>query len=51
MLEANRDKFPQPASCSRSTKFGGWDNVEKEFFDEENGSIFEIQRELGNPTE
>jgi sulfate/thiosulfate transport system substrate-binding protein len=51
VLEANRDKFPEPSALFTIDKFGGWDVVEKEFFDEENGSIFEIQRELGNPTE
>jgi sulfate/thiosulfate-binding protein len=50
-LEANRDKFPEPASLFTIEKFGGWDVVEKEFFDEKDGSIFEIQRELGNPVE
>ncbi len=51
VLETNRDKFPEPEALFTIDKFGGWDVVEKEFFDEENGSIFEIQRELGNPTE
>jgi sulfate/thiosulfate transport system substrate-binding protein len=51
VLEANRDKFPEPKALFTIEKLGGWDVVEKEFFDEENGSIFEIQRELGNPTE
>lgn len=50
-LEANRDKFPEPASLFTIEKFGGWDVVEKEFFDEKDGSIFKIQRELGNPVE
>jgi sulfate transport system substrate-binding protein len=49
--EANRDKFPEPKDLFTIEKFGGWDKVETDFFDEENGSIFEIQRELGNPTE
>jgi sulfate/thiosulfate transport system substrate-binding protein len=51
VLEANRDKFPEPTALFTIERFGGWDKVETEFFDEENGSIFEIQRELGNPTE
>jgi len=51
VLEANRDKFPEPSALFTIEKFGGWDKVETDFFDEENGSIFEIQRELGNPTE
>ena len=51
VLETNRDKFPEPSALFTIEKFGGWDKVETELFDEENGSIFEIQRELGNPTE
>jgi sulfate transport system substrate-binding protein len=51
VLEANRDEFPEPSALFTIEKFGGWDKVEADFFDEENGSIFEIQRELGNPTE
>ncbi len=51
VLESNRDKFPEPSALFTIEKFGGWDKVETDFFDEENGSIFEIQRELGNPTE
>ena len=51
VLETNRDKFPEPSALFTIDKFGGWDKVETDFFDEENGSIFEIQRELGNPTE
>ena len=51
VLEANRDKFPEPKTLFTIDELGGWDKVETDFFDEENGSIFEIQRELGNPTE
>ena len=51
VLKTNRDKFPEPSALFTIEKFGGWDKVETDFFDEENGSIFEIQRELGNPTE
>jgi sulfate/thiosulfate-binding protein len=51
VLEANRDKFPEPKALFTIDEFGGWGEVEEKFFDEENGSIFDIQRELGNPTE
>ena len=51
VLEQNRDKFPEPANLFTIDEFGGWSAVADEFFDEENGSVFEIQRELGNPTE
>ncbi len=51
MLEANRDKFPEPSELFTIDDFGGWDKVQTDFFDPENGSIVEIERELGNPTE
>jgi ABC-type sulfate transport system substrate-binding protein len=51
VLEANRDKFPEPKALFTIARFGGWDVVEKELFDEQDGSVFEIQRELGNPVE
>jgi len=51
VLEANRKKFPEPEALFTIDEFGGWGKVETDFFDEENGSIFDIQRELGNPTE
>src|SRR6218665_1757701 len=51
VLETNRDKFPEPSKLFTIEKFGGWDKVETDFFDADNGWIFEIQRELGNPTE
>jgi sulfate/thiosulfate-binding protein len=51
VFESNKDKFPEPAELFTIADFGGWADVEDKFFDEENGAIFEIQRELGNPTE
>jgi sulfate transport system substrate-binding protein len=51
VLEQNADKFAEPANLFTIDEFGGWSKVADEFFDEENGSVFEIQRELGNPTE
>ena len=51
VLEANADEFPEPANLFTIDEFGGWSKVADEFFDDENGSVFEIQRELGNPTE
>jgi sulfate/thiosulfate transport system substrate-binding protein len=47
----NKDKFPEPAALFTIEKFGGWADVDEKFFDAENGAVFEIQRELGNPTE
>ncbi len=51
VLQENADKFPEPANLFTIDEFGGWSVVADEFFDEENGSVFQIQRELGNPTE
>ena len=48
---ADEGKFPTPKGLFTIDRFGGWEAVEAQFFDAENGSIFEIQRELGNPTE
>jgi sulfate/thiosulfate-binding protein len=51
VLGAFPDKFPEPNALFTIEEFGGWAEVEDKFFDEENGAIFDIQRELGNPTE
>jgi sulfate/thiosulfate transport system substrate-binding protein len=51
VLEQNADKFPEPANLFTIDEFGGWSVVADQFFDEEKGSVFAIQRELGNPTE
>jgi sulfate transport system substrate-binding protein len=42
--EAN---FPTPPNLFEIGKFGGWDKVRAEFFDPENGSVAEIEEELG----
>ena len=51
VLNAYTDKFPEPESLFTIQEFGGWAEVEDKFFDAENGAIFDIQRELGNPVE
>jgi sulfate/thiosulfate transport system substrate-binding protein len=51
VANAYTDKFPEPKSLFTIERFGGWADVEDKFFDEENGAIFDIQRELGNPVE
>jgi sulfate transport system substrate-binding protein len=43
--------FPQPASLFTIADVGGWDSVQKEFFDRENGFMAKVQEELGQPTE
>ena len=51
VLKENADKFPDPPGLFTIDDFGGWSRVADEFFDEENGSVFKIQQELGNPTQ
>jgi sulfate/thiosulfate-binding protein len=51
VLKENADKFPTPPNLFTIEDFGGWTKVADEFFDEENGSVFKIQEELGNPTQ
>jgi sulfate transport system substrate-binding protein len=46
----DEQNFPTPAKLFEIDKFGGWDNVRAEFFDPENGSVAEIEEELGVST-
>jgi ABC-type sulfate transport system substrate-binding protein len=50
--EARRpEAVPDPEStCSTSAKFGGWGKVNDQFFDEESGSVAQIETELGVST-
>ena len=48
---AGADKFPQPKDLFEITKFGGWDKVNSEFFDPENGTVAEIFQSQGKSTE
>ena len=50
MLKENEDKFPAPPGLFTIEDLGGWETVATEFFDPENGSVAEIERELGVPT-
>ena len=43
--------FPTPASLFTIADFGGWDTVQKQFFDRETGFMADVQRELGQPTQ
>ena len=47
----NEDKFPTPPDLFTIADLGGWDKVTTEFFDPENGSIAEIEANLGVATE
>ena len=49
-LKENADKFPTPKGLFDIESLGGWDEVTTEFFDPENGSVAEIERNLGVST-
>ena len=51
VLKQHASEFPTPANLFTIDEFGGWEVVADEFFDDKTGSVFEIQQELGNPTE
>jgi sulfate/thiosulfate transport system substrate-binding protein len=44
------DKFPKPADLFEITKFGGWDKVNTDFFDPENGIVAKIFQDQGKST-
>ena len=48
---ADEKRFPTPAKLFEIDKFGGWDKVRADFFDPENGSVAQIEEELGVSTE
>jgi len=43
-------KFPTPNDLFTIKEFGGWDKVNDEFFDDTNGKVAEIEKELGVST-
>ena len=45
------EKFPTPPGLFTIDDLGGWDEVLVKFFDEENGVVTEIERNLGVSTE
>jgi sulfate/thiosulfate transport system substrate-binding protein len=47
---ANESEFPTPPKLFEIDRFGGWDKVRAEFFDPENGSVAQIEEELGVAT-
>ena len=51
VLKDNADKFPTPPGLFTIEDLGGWDQVTTDFFDPENGSVAEIERNLGIATE
>jgi sulfate/thiosulfate-binding protein len=44
------DEFPEPQNLFEITKFGGWDKVNDEFFDPEQGVVAEIFQSQGKST-
>ena len=51
VLAEFEDEFPVPSGLFTIEDLGGWETVATDFFDPENGSIAEIERELGVATE
>jgi len=43
-------EFPTPDQLFKISKFGGWGKVNDDFFDDESGSVAEIEKELGVST-
>jgi sulfate transport system substrate-binding protein len=43
--------YPDPPGLFTIADLGGWETVNEEFFDSENGVIADINREMGAPTE
>ncbi len=43
--------FPEPPDLFTIADLGGWETVNEEFFDSENGIVADINREMGAPTE
>jgi sulfate/thiosulfate transport system substrate-binding protein len=43
-------QFPTPDDLFTIAEFGGWEKVNDEFFDDETGSVAEIEKELGVST-
>ena len=50
VFDQNKDKFPTPSGLFTIDQFGGWSKVSDPFFGD-NGSVIQIEKELGNPTE
>jgi sulfate/thiosulfate-binding protein len=51
VFDQNKDKFPIPADLFTIDDLGGWEQVSTDFFDPENGSVAEIEQNLGVATE
>jgi hypothetical protein len=45
------DEFPTPEALFDITRFGGWEEVNSDFFDPEQGIVARIFQEQGKSTE
>jgi sulfate/thiosulfate transport system substrate-binding protein len=50
VLEANKDKFPTPSGLFTIDDLGGWETIDTELFDPENGDIAKIEEDAGVST-
>jgi sulfate/thiosulfate transport system substrate-binding protein len=50
VLAKNKDEFPTPSGLFDIASLGGWEKVNTEFFDPENGSVAKIESDLGVST-
>ncbi len=50
VLAKNKDKVPTPPGLVDIASLGGWEKVNAEFFDPENGSVAKIESDLGVST-
>ncbi len=50
VLQKNKDKFPDPPTLYTIEDLGGWEKVNTDFFDVENGAIAKIEEEAGVST-
>jgi ABC-type sulfate transport system substrate-binding protein len=46
----DKTTYPTPEELFKIDEFGGWSEVNAEFFDPEGGSVAEIERDLGVST-
>jgi sulfate/thiosulfate transport system substrate-binding protein len=46
----DKSTYPTPKDLFKIDEFGGWDQVNAEFFDPEKGSVADIERDLGVST-
>jgi sulfate transport system substrate-binding protein len=51
VLKDNADRFPVPSGLFTIAELGGWEQVNEEFFDDENGKVIAILRNQGAPLE